>query len=125
MSEQREVPELVDAGDTSATTSEFKRKPRVVERLHPLGDRVVVLQDSPEEMIGSFYVPDTAQQRPARGTVIATGPKVETVEPGQVILFADFVGNDAMSDGQQVKILREDDVFCVVERYIEEHPVGE
>lgn len=107
----------------AANVSEYQIKPRVIELLAPFGDRVVVRPDSAEEMIGSFYVPDTAQERPARGTVVAVGPGIRlddgsvlpmTAKVGDVVIYGHFTGAEAVHNGEAVLILREEDLFSKV-----------
>lgn len=93
--------------------SEYTTRP--LDVLRPFGDRVVVLPDPPEDMIGSFYVPDTAQARPARGTVVAIGPHVSTaIRIGQRVLYGHFTGSGAMHGRAEVKLLREADLFAAI-----------
>jgi len=97
-------------------TSDFKVKPREVEYVDPLGDRIVVLPDAAEEMIGSFYVPDTAQERPARGTVLAIGPLVdkESIREGMRVIYGHFTGSECMHAGKECLVMREADLYGVV-----------
>lgn len=96
------------------TASEFKVKPRTTELLLPLGDRVVVRPDDAEEMIGSFYVPDVAKERPARGTVMAVGPEVTAVAAGDRVLYGHYTGSEAVHEGAEVLVLRAEDLYCKV-----------
>ncbi len=96
--------------------SEFKVRPRALDVLVPLGDRIVVRPDSAEEMIGSFYVPDVAKEKPARGTIMAVGPDVNhsVLKPGDRVLYGHFTGSDAVHEGEEVLILRAEDVYCTI-----------
>jgi len=97
---------------SDAPVSEFKARPRDV--LEPLFDRVVVLPDAAPDQIGSILVAETAQERPARGVVVAVGPDVKTVAVGDRVLYAHFTGADAEHDGQAVLVLQEPDVYAKV-----------
>lgn len=98
---------LVDAGG-----SEFKVKPRAVEYVRPFGDRLVVLPDSPEELVGSLYVPDTAQERPARGTVVACGPDVDVaLMVGMKVIYGHFTGSECLHAGKECLIMRVADLY--------------
>jgi chaperonin GroES len=103
--------------------SPFKIKNQPLEVLEPFADRVVVRPDSAEEMIGSFYVPDVAQERPARGTVLAVGPGHRlddgsyvplTVQPGDRVIYGHFTGAEAVYGREAVLVLREADLFAKV-----------
>ncbi|MEJ2334470.1 MAG: co-chaperone GroES [Gemmatimonadales bacterium] len=93
-------------------------------KVQPLADRVVVepLEES-EEMRGGLYLPDTAQEKPQQGTVVAVGPgrlsdegermPVE-LETGQRILYGKYSGTEVTIDGQDVLIIKESDVLAVL-----------
>jgi chaperonin GroES len=92
--------------------------------LRPLDDRVVVEPLEAEEMTaGGIVLPDTAKERPQRGTVLARGPgKVLdsgergalSVEIGDEVIFGKYAGTDIEVDGREVKILRETDILAKV-----------
>lgn len=117
--------DLTADGPVIAEPSPFKIKPQPVELLEPLGDRLVVRPDSPDEMIGSFYVPDVAQERPARGTVLAVGPGHRLddgtfvplgVHVGDIVIYGHFTGSEAVHNRETVLVLREADLFARVQR---------
>jgi chaperonin GroES len=93
--------------------------------LRPLGDRVVVKAVDPQEKTKSGLVlPDSAQEKPQEGKVIAvgTGRQLEDggVQPLQVksgdrILYGKYSGTEVELDGEEYLILREDDVLAVVQ----------
>lgn len=92
--------------------------------IRPLEDRVVVEPLEAEEMTaGGIVLPDTAKERPQRGTVLATGPgKVLdsgdrgalSVTVGDEVIFGKYSGTDIEVDGRDVKILRESDILAKV-----------
>jgi chaperonin GroES len=92
--------------------------------LHPLDDRIVVEQIQAEEKTaGGIVLPDTAKEKPQRGTVIAVGPgrTLESgdripvgVVKGDEVLFGKYSGTDVKVDGKEVKILRESDILAKV-----------
>lgn len=99
----------------TAPTPHPEYSTRPLDVLVPFGDRLVVLPDPPEEMLGSFYVPDTAQQRPARGTVVAVGPDVpDEVRVGQRVLYGHFTGSEAQHGRATVLLLRAADLFAAI-----------
>lgn len=93
-------------------------------KIKPLGDRVVVRPKPAEEKTESgLYIPDTAKEKPQKGTVVAIGPgrvengnKVElTVQEGDEVLYGKYAGTEVTIDGEDVLIMRESDIFGVVE----------
>lgn len=93
--------------------------------LKPMGNRVLVERMNPDEKTaGGLIIPDTAQEKPQQGTVIAVGPgKLNKegkhlsmeVKAGDRVLFTKFGGTDVNVDGNEYLMLREDDIMAVVE----------
>ncbi|CAN5371000.1 co-chaperone GroES [soil metagenome] len=90
----------------------------------PLHDRIVVEAAAKEEKsAGGIILPDSAQEKPQRGTVIAAGPG-KTLDSGQVaatgisvgdvVLYGKYGGTEVKVDGQDYIILRAEDVLAVV-----------
>lgn len=91
--------------------------------IKPLGDRVVVKPEPAEEKTASgLFIPDTAKEKPQRGTVLAVGPgKVEngnkidmTVNAGDTVLYGKYSGTEITMDGDDVLIMRESDILGIV-----------
>ncbi len=93
--------------------------------LKPLGDRLVVEPLEQEEMtVSGIVLPETAKEKPQKGSVLATGPGarddqgrriVMDVKVGDVILFAKYAGTDIKLEGKKLLIFRESDVLAIVE----------
>jgi chaperonin GroES len=92
--------------------------------IKPLGDRVVVQPKPAEEKTESgLYIPDSAKEKPQRGTVKSVGPgRVEngtqidmTVEEGQEVLYGKYAGTEVTLDGEEYLIMRESDIFGIIE----------
>jgi chaperonin GroES len=93
-------------------------------KLRPLDDRVVVEAVDAEEMTsGGIVLPDAAQEKPQRGTVVAVGPgrlmdsgsRGElTITVGDEIIYGKYGGSDVEVDGDEYKILREVDILAKV-----------
>ena len=92
--------------------------------LKPLADRVVV-EPAPAEdkSAGGIILPDTAQEKPQQGTVVAAGPgKVSdtgsmiemTVKEGDKILYGKYSGSEVAFDGTEYVIMRESDILAVL-----------
>jgi chaperonin GroES len=93
-------------------------------KLRPLDDRVVVEpMEAEEKTAGGIVLPDTAKEKPQRGTVKAIGPgrlldsgtRAEVgVRVGDVVIYGKYSGSDIEVDGKEVKILRETDILAKV-----------
>ena len=91
----------------------------------PLQDRVLVRRvDEEEKTAGGIIIPDTAQEKPSEGKVVAVGSGVRAddgsirqldVKVGNRILFGKFGGTDVKVDGEDLIILRESDILGIVE----------
>ena len=94
-------------------------------KFRPLHDRVVVRRvKSEEKSAGGIIIPDTAQEKPQEGEIIAVGPgaRDETgklvpldVKVGDRILFGKWSGTEVKIDGEDLLIMKESDVMGVVE----------
>jgi chaperonin GroES len=92
--------------------------------IRPLDDRVVVEPLAAEETTaGGIVLPDTAQEKPQRGTVVAVGPGklLDSGERGEMsvavgdeVIYGKYGGTDIEIDGDEVKILREGDILAKV-----------
>jgi chaperonin GroES len=93
-------------------------------KLRPLDDRVVVEPvEAEERTAGGIVLPDTAKEKPQRGTVIAVGPGklLDTgkrgdlsVSVGDVVIYGKYSGTDIEVNGNDVKIVRESDILAKV-----------
>jgi chaperonin GroES len=93
-------------------------------KLEPLDDRVVVEpMEAESKTKGGIVLPDTAQEKPQRGTVISVGPgRVAddgkripmTVKKGNKIIYAKYGGMEVEVDGKEYMILRESDILAKI-----------
>lgn len=93
--------------------------------LRPLDDRVVLkVLDAEEKTAGGILLPDTAKEKPQRGKVTAVGNgKIGKdgkrlaldVKKGDVVLFGKYAGSDVKVNGEDFKILRENEILAKVE----------
>ena len=88
-------------------------------KIKPLSDRVLVAPAKAEEKSqGGIYIPDSAQEKPQRGPVVAAGPgkKVEptTVKVGDSVLYGKYSGTEIQVDGADYLIMRESDIFAIL-----------
>ena len=94
-------------------------------KLIPLDDRIVVKHmEKDEKTSGGIIIPETAKEKPQQGKVVAVGPgKVAAdgnwiplnVTKGDRILFNKYAGTEISIDGEEMLIMREDDIFAIVE----------
>jgi chaperonin GroES len=85
----------------------------------PLHDRVIVKPAAAEEKTaGGIIIPDTAKEKPQRGTVLAAGPGKKdepvTVKPGDTILYGKYAGTEISIEGIDYLIMRESDILAIV-----------
>jgi chaperonin GroES len=94
-------------------------------KFRPLHDRVVVRRlDAEEKTAGGIIIPDTAQEKPMEGEIVAVGPgaRDETgklipldVKSGDRILFGKWSGTDVKLDGEELLIMKESDIMGIIE----------
>jgi chaperonin GroES len=95
-------------------------------KIRPLYDRIVVKRvDSEEQKHGSLYIPDSAKEKPQEGEVLAVGKGKRKddgalialdVQVGDRILFGKYSGSDIKIDGEEVLIMREDEVLGILDK---------
>ncbi len=93
--------------------------------LKPLGSRVVVEPIEQEEVTaGGIVLPETAKEKPQKGTVLSVGPGDRDedgeripmdVTPGETVLYAKYAGTEIKIDGKKLLILKESDLLAIVE----------
>ena len=91
----------------------------------PLHDRVLVRRlDSEEKTAGGIIIPDTAQEKPQEGEVVAVGPGAKNeqgvvapldVKAGDRILFGKWSGTEVKIDGEELLIMKESDIMGIIE----------
>lgn len=93
--------------------------------LRPLHDRLIVKRSEPELKTASgIVIPDSAGEKPEQGEILAVGPGKRNdkgdfialaVKPGDKVLFGKYSGQTVKVDGQELLVIREEDVFAVLE----------
>jgi chaperonin GroES len=94
-------------------------------KIRPLHDRVIVKRlDEDRTSPGGIVIPDTAAEKPVQGKIVAVG-KGKILEDGQVrpldvkvgdkILFGKYSGTEVKIDGEELLVMREEDVMAVIE----------
>ena len=93
--------------------------------LKPLGDRLVIepSDDDVEKSPGGIYIPDTAKEKPQKGTIVAAGPGRTTdegtlvkleVKTGDTVIYSKYAGTEYNEDGTEYLIVRESDILATV-----------
>jgi chaperonin GroES len=100
------------------TTKAKEQKKYGVE---PLGDRIIVKRlDTQEEIRNGIVIPGIAQEKPREGEVVAVGPgrlldngqtAKSSLQAGDRVLFAKYSGSEIKMDGDELLIMREDDIL--------------
>ena len=94
-------------------------------KFRPLHDRVVIRRlDAEEKTVGGIIIPDTAQEKPMEGEVIAAGPGARDeqghivaleVKAGDRVLFGKWSGTEVKLDGDELLIMKESDIMGIIE----------
>ena len=94
-------------------------------KFRPLHDRVLVRRvESDERSAGGIIIPDTAQEKPMEGEIIATGSGTRSengsvtpldVQSGDRVLFGKWSGTEVKVDGEELLIMKESDIMCVMD----------
>ena len=98
-------------------------------KLRPLQDRVLIRRVEPEvKTPGGIFIPDTAQEKPVEGEVIAVGPGARDeqgklypldVKAGDRVLFGKWSGSEIKLDREDLMIMKESDIMGVLDRAVE------
>jgi chaperonin GroES len=93
-------------------------------KMRPLGSRLVIEPIEQEDITaGGIVLPETAKEKPHKGTVLAIGPGERNdageripmdVKVGEVVLYAKYSGTEIKYDGKKLLILRESDVLAIL-----------
>lgn len=95
--------------------------------IRPLHDRVIVrrISESDSKTAGGLFIPDSAKEKPLEGEVVAVGKgklldsgiRVDPdVAAGDRVLFGKYSGSEVKLDGEELLIMREDDILGIIER---------
>ena len=94
--------------------------------IRPLHDRVIVKRiDETEQIRGGIIIPDSAQEKPQEGEVLATGlgkyredgtRQSLDVKPGDRVLFGKYSSSEVKIDGEELLIMREDEILGIIKR---------
>jgi chaperonin GroES len=88
--------------------------------MRPINDRVLVKPAEAEELTeGGIIIPDTAKEKPQRGTVVAVGPGKDdnsmTVKIDDVVLYGKYAGQEVSHKGEDFLIMKEEDILLILD----------
>ncbi len=87
--------------------------------IKPLADRVIIEPSAAEEKTaGGIIIPDTAKEKPSKGTVVAVGPGTKdnpiTVKSGDTVLYGKYSGTEISYEDKDYLIMRESDIVAII-----------
>ena len=95
-------------------------------KIRPLQDRVIVKRlEEEQKTTGGIIIPDTAKEKPQKGEIVAAGPGKKNeagklqpldVKKGDKVLFSKYAGTEIKIDGEELLIMREEDIMGVIEK---------
>ena len=94
-------------------------------KIRPLQDRVMVKRlEEEQKTAGGIIIPDTAKEKPQKGEIVAAGPGKKSedgklmpldIKAGDKVLFSKYAGTEIKVEGEELLIMREDDIMGVIE----------
>ena len=110
---------LLDLSNQSLTNTKKLLTKSKKFNVTPLHDRVIVKPAAAEEKTaGGIIIPDTAKEKPQRGTVVAAGPGKKdepvSVKSGDTVLYGKYAGTEITIEGADYLIMRESDILAIV-----------
>ncbi len=86
-------------------------------KLQPLADRIVARSlEAEAKSAAGILLPESAKEKPQAGEVLAVGKDVKEVKVGDQILYAKYGPTEVKVDGQELVLIKEEDVLAVVEK---------
>lgn len=88
--------------------------------IKPLSDRVLIKPAEAEvKTAGGIIIPDSAKEKPLKGTVIATGNGTKDeemlVKAGDTVLYGKYAGTELEADGEKYLMMRQSDILAIIE----------
>lgn len=87
--------------------------------IKPLADRVLVTPaEAEQKTAGGIIIPDTAKEKPQKGTIVAVGPGKKdepmTVKVGDTVLYGKYAGTELTLEGENYLIMKESDILAII-----------
>jgi chaperonin GroES len=103
----------------SPSQSKIKKNNTMSINVKPLADRVLIEPVQAEQKTASgIIIPDTAKEKPQKGTVVAVGPgktdEPVTVKVGDTVLYGKYAGTELNVEGKDYLIMRESDILAII-----------
>ncbi len=121
----RQHPRLPKPAPTTQHSAGHPISERHPVKFRPLHDRVVIRRlNAEEKTAGGIIIPDTAQEKPMEGEIVAAGPGARNeqgqivaldVKAGDRVLFGKWSGTEVKLDGEELLIMKESDIMGIVE----------
>lgn len=87
-------------------------------KIQPLADRVLVLPAPAEEKVGGIIIPDTAKEKPLRGSIVAVGEGTKDekmiLKAGDEVLYGKYAGTELEYEGEKYLMMRQSDVLAII-----------
>ena len=88
-------------------------------KIKPLADRVLVkVSDAETTTASGIIIPDNAQEKPQKGTVVAVGKGTKdnptTLSVGDIVLYGKYAGTELKHEGEEFIIMKESDIFAMI-----------
>lgn len=89
-------------------------------KIKPLADRVLIQPTAAEEVtVSGIIIPDSAKEKPLKGTVLAAGKGTKdeemVVKEGDMVLYGKYAGTEVEIDGEKYLIMRQNDILAICE----------
>ena len=87
--------------------------------IKPLADRVLVAPaEAEQKTAGGIIIPDTAKEKPQKGTIVTVGPGKKdepmTVKVGDAVLYGKYAGTELSLEGENYLIMKESDILAII-----------
>ena len=87
--------------------------------IKPLADRLLIAPaEAEQKTAGGIIIPDTAKEKPQKGTVVAVGPGKKdepmTVKVGDTVIYGKYSGTEMQLDGENYLIMKESDIYAII-----------
>ena len=82
--------------------------------VEPLFENIVTVREEEEKYVGTIFIPETVKEKPMGAKVVAVGPEVKYIVPGDFVLIGKYAGADCTFRETQYTIIRESEVLGIV-----------
>lgn len=86
-----------------------------VSKIKPLKNQVLIKRSSQKQSLGKILLPESSQEKPKEGEVIAVGPEALSVKPKDDVLFSSYAGTELTVEDESYLIISEEDIIGILE----------